>query len=71
MNFTTDNMNGSYDLKAFISHNGTSTIYGHYVAYLKKGEVWYMFNDEKVVVCDKNVADEARGLAYVYLYENE
>lgn len=39
---------GKYELVAIISHIGSQTACGHYVAHVKKGGQWYMFNDEKV-----------------------
>lgn len=41
---------GMYDLNAFISHLGNSIHSGHYVAHIKKGEEWVLFNDHKVAV---------------------
>ena len=33
---------------AIISHMGRNTECGHYVAHVKKGDRWVLFNDEKV-----------------------
>jgi ubiquitin carboxyl-terminal hydrolase 5/13 len=39
---------GHYRLVAIISHMGSSTACGHYVAHVFKGGRWVIFNDEKV-----------------------
>ncbi|KAJ3412209.1 hypothetical protein HDV05_001119 [Chytridiales sp. JEL 0842] len=56
-----------YNLVGFISHKGTSTHCGHYVAHLLKNGKWVLFNDEKVV----QVPDIAKaiGEAYIYIYQ--
>ncbi|KAJ3229576.1 hypothetical protein HDU81_005241 [Chytriomyces hyalinus] len=58
-----------YRLIAFISHRGTSAHCGHYVAHVKKGDQWVLFNDNKVV----EVPDvmKAIGEAYIYFYKSE
>ncbi|KAJ3123821.1 hypothetical protein HK098_001611 [Nowakowskiella sp. JEL0407] len=61
----------NYKLIGFISHRGTSTSCGHYVAHLKKKfegkEEWVLFNDEKVV----KVEDIGKAVkeGYIYFYE--
>lgn len=57
--------NNLYQLKAFISHMGTSTANGHYVCHIKKEDKWYIFNDEKVAVSERPPI--AHG--YLYFYE--
>lgn len=42
---------GSYDLKAFITHLGTSVHAGHYVCHIRKLNDWIYYNDAKVAVC--------------------
>ena len=42
-----------YILKAFISHKGPSVHSGHYVAHIRIGDAWILFNDEKVVKADE------------------
>ncbi|KAJ3016522.1 hypothetical protein HKX48_003997 [Thoreauomyces humboldtii] len=57
-----------YALKAFVSHKGTSTHCGHYVAHVRQTDGrWVLFNDNKVV----EVPDvtTAVGEAYIYVYE--
>lgn len=54
-----------YQLKAFISHMGSSTLCGHYVCHIKKDGQWVIFNDEKVAVS----SSPPQKLAYLYLYQ--
>ncbi|KAF8642475.1 hypothetical protein AX16_009476 [Volvariella volvacea WC 439] len=58
-----------YKLKAFISHKGPSVHSGHYVAHIKVGESWVLFNDEKVVKADRESVGELKKLAYLYVFE--
>lgn len=58
-----------YTLKAFISHKGPSVHSGHYVAHIRKGEDWVLFNDEKVVKADVESVKELKKLAYLYVFE--
>merc|ERR1711972_965228 len=57
--------NGIYDLQAFISHMGTSTQSGHYVAHILKNGKWVIFNDEKVALSENPPKD----LGYIYIYK--
>uniref|UniRef100_A0A3P8WWJ0 Ubiquitin carboxyl-terminal hydrolase n=1 Tax=Cynoglossus semilaevis TaxID=244447 RepID=A0A3P8WWJ0_CYNSE len=59
----TKNMN-QYELIAFISHMGTSTMCGHYVCHIKKDQQWVIFNDQKVCASEKPPKD----LGYLYFY---
>jgi len=62
----TSSDSSNYKLRAFISHMGTSTACGHYVAHVKDGdERWLLFNDNKVAFSKKPPKD----LGYLYLYE--
>uniref|UniRef100_A0A6G1S8C6 Ubiquitin carboxyl-terminal hydrolase n=1 Tax=Aceria tosichella TaxID=561515 RepID=A0A6G1S8C6_9ACAR len=63
--YTPDHKPKLYQLKAFISHMGQSTMCGHYVCHIKKGERWYIFNDNKVAISEK----PPRELGYLYIYE--
>lgn len=56
---------GKYQLVAFISHMGTSTMVGHYVCHIQKEGKWVIFNDEKVALSEHPPMD----LAYLYLYK--
>uniref|UniRef100_A0A672LW37 Ubiquitin carboxyl-terminal hydrolase n=1 Tax=Sinocyclocheilus grahami TaxID=75366 RepID=A0A672LW37_SINGR len=55
---------GKYELFAFISHMGTSTMCGHYVCHIKKDHQWVIFNDQKVCASEKPPKD----LGYLYFY---
>ena len=37
-----------YRLHGVVCHTGTSTKMGHYTAFVRYGEIWYNFDDEKV-----------------------
>lgn len=54
-----------YKLTGFISHMGTSTMVGHYVAHLLKNDQWVIFNDNKVALSEHPPKD----LGYMYVYE--
>uniref|UniRef100_A0A0N5B2A3 Ubiquitin carboxyl-terminal hydrolase n=1 Tax=Strongyloides papillosus TaxID=174720 RepID=A0A0N5B2A3_STREA len=60
-----DDGQGSYVLKAFISHMGTSPHSGHYVVHIKNGDTWYIYNDEKVAISQ----NPPFSLGYIYMYE--
>ncbi|KAF9460620.1 ubiquitin carboxyl-terminal hydrolase 14 [Collybia nuda] len=72
---TTTSIGGSkdvparYRLKAFISHKGPSVHSGHYVAHIRMGDSWVLFNDEKVVRADEESVGELKKLAYLYFFE--
>ena len=59
-----------YELVAFVSHMGTSTSCGHYVAHVKNQAKeddqsdWIIFNDNKVAFSKS----PPRDLAYLYFY---
>ncbi|KJA15399.1 hypothetical protein HYPSUDRAFT_207890 [Hypholoma sublateritium FD-334 SS-4] len=57
-----------YKLLAFVSHKGPSVHSGHYVAHVKKGDQWVLFNDEKVVKADAESVKELKKLAYLYFF---
>lgn len=58
-----------YQLKAFISHKGPSVHSGHYVAHIRVGSDWVLFNDEKVVKAAEESVQELKKLAYLYVFE--
>lgn len=62
---STDSKPKLYQLKAFISHMGSSTACGHYVCHIKKDERWYIFNDNKVALSET----PPKELGYLYFYE--
>uniref|UniRef100_A0A7E4UQB2 Ubiquitin carboxyl-terminal hydrolase 14 n=1 Tax=Panagrellus redivivus TaxID=6233 RepID=A0A7E4UQB2_PANRE len=56
-----------YRLIGVISHMGSSPHCGHYVAHVKRGDKWYLFNDEKVAVSQ----NPPISLGYIYLLERK
>ncbi len=64
-NLLLQTLSSEYELTAFISHMGTSTMCGHYVCHIKKDGKWIIFNDAKVA----ESAAPPRELAYLYLYK--
>ncbi|XP_065340224.1 ubiquitin carboxyl-terminal hydrolase 5 [Cloeon dipterum] len=54
-----------YQLVAFISHMGTSTMVGHYVCHILKDGRWVLFNDEKVALSEQ----PPKELGYLYFYK--
>ncbi|KAK4714796.1 hypothetical protein R3W88_020703 [Solanum pinnatisectum] len=56
---------GKYRLLGFVSHIGTSTHCGHYVAHINKDGRWVIFNDEKVGVSKNPPMD----MGYLYFFE--
>ncbi|KAL1706044.1 hypothetical protein EV121DRAFT_257779 [Schizophyllum commune] len=58
-----------YALKAFISHKGPSVHSGHYVAHIRVGDEWVLFNDEKVVRADAESVRDLKRFAYLYFFE--
>jgi len=58
---------GKYNLIAMISHIGKQPNSGHYVAHVKKGEDWVIFNDEKVCLSQTPPFKHA----YMYLYQRD
>nr|XP_039271949.1 ubiquitin carboxyl-terminal hydrolase 5-like [Styela clava] len=58
---------GQYELFAFISHMGSSTLCGHYVCHIKKDGKWVLFNDEKVAESENPPIN----LGYLYFYKRK
>ncbi|XP_024959486.1 ubiquitin carboxyl-terminal hydrolase 14 isoform X1 [Cynara cardunculus var. scolymus] len=56
---------GKYRLFGLVSHIGTSTQCGHYVAHVYKEGRWVIFNDDKVGISKNPPKD----MAYLYFYE--
>ncbi|XP_057474093.1 ubiquitin carboxyl-terminal hydrolase 14-like isoform X2 [Actinidia eriantha] len=56
---------GVYRLMGIVSHIGTSTQCGHYVAHIYKDGRWVIFNDEKVGVSK----DPPKDMGYLYVFE--
>ncbi|XP_063057989.1 ubiquitin carboxyl-terminal hydrolase 13 [Engraulis encrasicolus] len=55
---------GRYELFAFISHMGESTMSGHYVCHIKKEGRWVIYNDHRVSVSER----PPKELGYIYFY---
>lgn len=55
----------NYRLKAVIIHLGKAVHSGHYVAYVRDGEGWVLFNDGQVTRSKEPVL----GKGYIYVYE--
>lgn len=58
---------GKYELVGFISHIGKNLGSGHYVAHIKKGGRWAIFDDQKVATSEK----PPRDLGYLYIYARQ
>lgn len=56
---------GKYRLIGLVSHIGSSTQCGHYVAHVYKEGRWVIFNDDKVGISKNPPKD----MAYLYFYE--
>eukprot|EP01018_Ginkgo_biloba_P030578 Gb_35209 [translate_table: standard] len=56
---------GRYKLMAFVSHMGTSTQSGHYVAHVLKEGRWVIFNDCKVALS----CDPPKDMGYLYFFQ--
>ncbi|GMH24315.1 hypothetical protein Nepgr_026158 [Nepenthes gracilis] len=56
---------GRFRLVGFVSHIGTSTQCGHYVAHIHKGGRWVIFNDEKVGAS----VNPPKDMGYLYFFE--
>ncbi|XP_013780596.1 ubiquitin carboxyl-terminal hydrolase 5-like isoform X1 [Limulus polyphemus] len=54
-----------YQLIAFISHMGSSTLVGHYVCHILKEGRWVIYNDNKVALSEHPPKD----LAYLYVFK--
>lgn len=58
---------GQYSLVGFVSHMGSNTACGHYVAHIRKDGRWVIFNDEKVAESEH----PPRDLGYMYLFKRD
>ncbi|KAH9612600.1 hypothetical protein KSS87_003752 [Heliosperma pusillum] len=56
---------GRYKLLGFVSHMGTSTHCGHYVAHIYKDGRWVLYNDEKVGAS----LNPPKDMGYLYFFE--
>jgi len=62
-----DDGESKYTMVGMISHIGKNTGSGHYVAHLKRGNDWVIFNDEKVAIS----ASPPFAHAYLYLFQRK
>jgi ubiquitin C-terminal hydrolase len=44
----------TYDLSAFVLHIGSGPTSGHYIAYVKHNNKWYLCNDERITAVSEN-----------------
>jgi len=58
---------GEYILVGMVSHIGKHTGSGHYVAHLKRGDKWVIFNDAKVALSESPPFSHA----YIYLFQRK
>ncbi|KAF5837689.1 hypothetical protein DUNSADRAFT_4054 [Dunaliella salina] len=56
---------GEYELVGFISHMGSNTSCGHYVAHIRVDGRWVIYNDEKVAESEHPPLD----LGYMYMFK--
>ncbi|SCM01083.1 ubiquitin carboxyl-terminal hydrolase 13, putative [Plasmodium chabaudi chabaudi] len=56
----------NYELVASIVHIGNNANSGHYICYIKDNSKWYVFNDNKVGLCNENLGKDT---AYIHLYK--
>jgi len=60
---------GKYELMGIISHMGRNTDCGHYVAHVKKGDRWVLFNDEKVA--ESKTTPFQHGFMYLFARKDD
>lgn len=61
-------MAANYRLKSVVCHKGSSPHTGHYVAFIRIGEKWVMFNDEKVMEVE-NCEEDVKKTGYISFWE--
>lgn len=66
-NVSLEDGTGQYVMIGMISHIGKHTGSGHYVAHVKRGDKWVIFNDEKVSYSEKPPFEHA----YMYLFQRK
>ena len=57
----------AYRLVAFVSHMGSSTQSGHYVAHIWKEGNWVLFNDSKVAISE----NPPKNMGYIYIFQRK
>mmetsp|Transcript_25136 Transcript_25136/g.60479 ORF Transcript_25136/g.60479 Transcript_25136/m.60479 type:complete len:350 (+) Transcript_25136:714-1763(+) len=56
-----------YALKSVVSHSGSTPFVGHYIAYARNGEKWFLFNDSSVTPATQESVLDVE--AFILLYE--
>ena len=59
-----------YRLLGIIVHIGPSSMSGHFIAYCRKDNAWYKFNDSIFYNVTFNEIKNSNGIPYVFFYEN-
>ncbi|KAK3141351.1 hypothetical protein QOZ80_4BG0332740 [Eleusine coracana subsp. coracana] len=72
----TQQLTGIYDLICVLTHEGTSTDSGHYVAWIKQEGQWIMCDGDQVYVCEEQEVVGLSGgneghAAYICLYKGQ
>ena len=70
---TEDKKNINLSLKSIVCHNGFSSSSGHYIAYKKIGNKWYLFDDSscsKINIKDNKIEENINKNCYLLLYKN-
>ena len=62
-----DQSPGIYNMQGLVTHLGTSVHSGHYVAHIKKGDEWILYNDHKVA----HSIDAPVDKAFLYFWTKE
>jgi uncharacterized UBP type Zn finger protein len=60
-----------YELVGCIAHHGNTVNSGHYVAYIKEGGQWRLYNDQAVSEVTIAEVEEAAQKAYIFFYKPE
>ena len=67
----TEGENSQFVLNGFIYHQGSTMRYGHYIAYAKREEQWWCFNDSRVYPITEEQAEEMAEKAYIFSYKKK
>lgn len=68
VHLSSDQEDRAYYLKSFICHTGSQTGYGHYIAYVKKGDNWYLCNDRGIEEVSREDVVKAAATGYLLHY---
>ena len=60
-----------YELVAFIEHIGSTAHSGHYVAYIRDGQQWLLYNDSSVTEVTEAKMSAASCRSYLYFYRKK